>query len=141
MDGYKVRLAEAVELADLIKASDEDLELLNPGCVPEDEIQGWGSPSRTMVLTEGKKGAQMWTPAGEHIVHRDTAQGPIVDTVGAGDTFQAALLAWHWHQDAFARPLTSNDAQSLLAFATKAAGLNCMKAGCQPPRLSEVTTG
>ncbi len=138
LDRYRTRLAEAIELADLIKASDEDMELLKPGCVPEEDIQGWASPTRTVVLTEGKKGAQIWTPAGHHIAHRETAKGPIVDTVGAGDTFQAALLAWHWHRDAFGARLTPEDAQSLLAFATKAAGLNCMQAGCQPPRLAEV---
>ncbi len=138
LDRYRHRLAEAVQLADLIKASDEDLDLLNPGCIPEDEIQKWRTNTRTVVLTEGKRGAQIWTSLGDHMVHRETAQGPIVDTVGAGDTFQAALLAWHWHHAAFGKPLQADQAQSLLAFATKAAGLNCMKTGCQPPSLAEV---
>ena len=138
LDRYQHRLAEAVQLADLIKASDEDLDLLKPGCTPEDEIQNWRTDTRTVVLTEGKRGAQMWTASGDHVVHRKTASGSIVDTVGAGDTFQAALLAWHWHQAAFGQPLQADQAQSLLAFATKAAGLNCMKTGCQPPSLAEV---
>ena len=138
MDRYRSRLAEAIKLADLIKASDEDLELLTPGCNPEDEIQAWTSSKRTVVLTEGKRGAQIWTASGEHTTCRDTIKGPVVDTVGAGDTFQAALLAWHWHRDAFDAALTREDAGSLLAFATKAAGLNCMKPGCQPPRLAEL---
>ena len=68
----------------------------------------------------------------------DTANGPIVDTVGAGDTFQAALVAWLWHNDGFHRTLTRSEANQMLRFATKAASLNCTKAGCQPPTLAEV---
>ena len=93
-----------------------------------------------VVLTEGKNGAQAWTGPNDnnHFVCTDTSNGPIVDTVGAGDTFQAALIAWLWHHRGFHRPLDTKEAAHMLRFATKAASLNCTKSGCQPPSLSEV---
>ncbi len=137
-DRYRERVEEAVELADLIKTSDEDLELLSPGCAPEQQIQDWHTPNRTLILTEGSKGAQAWTGPGYHATCRDIGTAEIVDTVGAGDTFQAALLAWMWHRNAFQLPLDSDHAHALLQFATKAAVLNCTRKGCQPPTLREI---
>ena len=61
-----------------------------------------------------------------------------MDTVGAGDTFQAALLAWLWHNHGFHRKLSNHEATLMLRFANQAASLNCTKAGCQPPTLEEV---
>ncbi len=138
MARYKHRLSEAIELADLIKASDEDLSLLTPGCVPEEHIQAWKGTCRTVVLTEGAKGAQIWTSNGIHVAHRDSQPCTVVDTVGAGDTFQAALLAWFWHQGSFSTHLTQKQGQDLLAFANRAAALNCTKAGCDPPTFSQL---
>jgi len=138
MDRYRARLEEAIQLCDLIKASDEDLSLLEPGCIPSQQIQQWCSPTRIVVLTEGKEGARLWTQTGEQVVFPQKAGGPIVDTVGAGDTFQAALLSWLSHRHLFHSPLDQAQAHQLLAFANAAARLNCGKAGCQPPALAEL---
>ncbi|MEC9072295.1 MAG: PfkB family carbohydrate kinase, partial [Myxococcota bacterium] len=125
----------------LIKASDEDLALLYPGCEPAERIQGWRASHRSVVLTEGAKGTQLWDRGGTHVIHRETVAGPIVDTVGAGDTFQAALLAWFSRRGALGRPLATDEARDLLAFATRAAGLCCRQSGCQPPTLAAVLEG
>ena len=138
MDGYATRLEEAIALSDLIKASDEDLSLLEPNRNPAEHIQTWCAPGRTVVLTEGKAGAQLWTSSGVHAVFRDTPTGPIVDTVGAGDTFQAALLAWLSEHNAFRQALDPQMGHALLRFASHAAFLNCTQEGCQPPTLQQV---
>ena len=138
MAGYAKRLEEAIALSDLIKASDEDLSLLDPGCNPTEYIQTWCAPGRLVVLTEGKAGAQLWGSNGLHATFRDTPTGPIVDTVGAGDTFQAALLAWLSKHSAFSQVLRSETAHALLRFASHAAFLNCTQEGCQPPTLTQV---
>ncbi len=138
---YRNRLEEAVDLCHLLKASDEDLMLLEPNQDPTSTIQRWCTTTRMVVLTEGKKGAQAWMSPGDdadHFTCTDTAKGPIVDTVGAGDTFQAALVAWLWHNEGFHRTLARSEANHMLQFATKAASLNCTKAGCHPPTLAEV---
>ena len=139
MEAYRLRLEEAVQLADLVKASDEDMALLAPGCVPVEHIQRWCSPGRLVVLTEGALGAQCWTGAGVHVVCRPQHPVNVLDTVGAGDTFQAALLAWLAHRRRLGGALDKAEVGSLLAFATRAAGLNCTKVGCQPPTLAELT--
>ena len=133
MSAYCERLDEAVAMADWVKASDEDLAVLHPGIDPADAIQRWRGGGRTVVLTEGARGAQLWTAAGHHAVRPVAQVGTVVDTVGAGDTFQAAVLAWLWHADALRTPVTPAAADGLLAFATRAAALNCVRPGCQPP--------
>ena len=141
LPAYRERLEEAVELCHLLKASDEDLTLLAPNNTPADTIQRWCTAARLVVLTEGKNGAQAWMRDGDecgHIRCAATTHGPIVDTVGAGDTFQAALMAWLWHNQKLHRTLLDDEVEQMLRFASEAAFLNCTKAGCQPPALVEV---
>ena len=138
MEAYRARLIEALELSDIVKASDEDLEALYPGSDPLEVLASWRTDTRTTLLTQGAKGAQLWTPDGGHCLAQPSLQGAVVDTVGAGDTFQAALLAWLYHADALDRDLSRVEAQAMLEFAVCASGLTCQRAGCQPPRRQEV---
>jgi fructokinase len=66
----------------------------------------------------------------------------VVDTVGAGDTFQAALLTWLAEHDRLApgalRGLTSGDLSALLQFATAAAAITCSRRGADLPRRAEL---
>ena len=86
-----------------------------------------------VALTQGAKGAQLWTSDGHHAVQPVAQVGALVDTVGAGDTFQAAALAWLWHAHALRVAVTPSMASDLLVFANRAAAINCARAGCQPP--------
>lgn len=138
MESYRERLPEAIALSDLVKASDEDLELLEPGCDPSEVMASWRSDARTTLLTQGAKGAQLWTRDGGHVSASPLLQGAVVDTVGAGDTFQAALLAWRYHAQAITRDLSIAEAKDMLEFAVCASGLTCQRAGCQPPRRQQV---
>src|SRR5262249_61090013 len=66
----------------------------------------------------------------------------VVDTIGAGDTVQGALLAWlHRHgelsKDAVGS-LTARDWQAALAFAGAAAAITVSRAGAEPPRSAEM---
>lgn len=135
---YTERLEEAVELADWVKASDEDLTLLRPDTDPAETIQRWRGAHRTVVLTRGALGAQLWTPSGDCITHPAGTAHTVVDTVGAGDTYQAATLAWLWHRNSLRTPLTASSASHLMAFAAEAAAINCERPGCQPPTYEAV---
>ena len=81
-------------LATLVKISAEDLALLHPGTGAESfaaDLVGKGVS--LVVVTDGGDAAEGWTATGHHA----TAVPPkvtVIDTVGAGDTFQAALIAW-----------------------------------------------
>ena len=93
MDVWRARMAVLFPLADLVKISAEDLGLLARASAAEAlaaDLTGAGV--RLVVVTDGGEAATGWTSGGLHA----TATPPrvkVVDTVGAGDTFQAALLA------------------------------------------------
>ena len=75
----------------LLKVSEEDLGLLYPGTAPADLAREWlGRGVGCVVVTHGGEGASAWR-AGEQLRVEPVAV-TVVDTVGAGDTFQAALL-------------------------------------------------
>ncbi len=87
------RIAALMAASDVVKASDEDAAWLHPG-VPLDEVaRRWlASGPALVVLTRGGAGAWAWLADG---VRREVAPvpGPVVDTVGAGDSFMAGLLS------------------------------------------------
>ena len=66
----------------------------------------------------------------------------VIDTVGAGDTFQAALLTWLAEHDALsADGLDALDVQqmaALLRFGARAASITCSRRGADMPRRDEV---
>jgi fructokinase len=140
-DALRVRLHEALELSDLVKASDEDLRLLHPQAAPEVVLAEWRERHgiRLAILTQGRHGAIAWTHAGPVDCPGYELPGPVVDTVGAGDTFQGAFLAWLARHGQLRTVLSREALATMLKFATKAAGLNCMRTGCQPPTLRDVT--
>ena len=149
---YRANVLRALALADLVKASDEDLDVLQvPGTDALDKAQRLlaSVSAGMMALTLGAQGAVLLrkTPHGTLQVHGQEA-GPVqvVDTVGAGDSFLAGLLARliRLAQDAGCSPadmaqrLTSAEMGRLLAHALATATINVMRPGCQPPSWDEV---
>jgi len=134
---WRARVAELVKHADLIKVSDEDLHLLYPGQTPESVLQGWLQHRCQLVfLTRGGDGATVfsrqhgsWSAPAVKVV--------MADTVGAGDTFQAALIAWLTEQQLDSveglQQLTREQISSMLTFAIRAAALTCSKTGPDLP--------
>jgi fructokinase len=125
----------------LLKISDEDLHLLYPGLATEAAARHWlAHGACCVVITRGAHGALAFT------AHAHASAPPVavdvVDTVGAGDTFQAALLTWLAEHDALApEHLSSLDAHELaamLGFAARAAAITCSRRGADLPRRAEV---
>ncbi|TWD52350.1 carbohydrate kinase [Pseudomonas sp. SJZ131] len=137
IDLWRSRIAELVELADLIKVSDEDLSLLYPEQDPQRVIESWLTHRCQLVfLTRGGEGASVFSRAhGSWSV--PACSVTIADTVGAGDTFQAALITWLTEQqldsvDGVQR-LTREQIDAMLKFAVQAAALTCSKTGPDLP--------
>ncbi|WP_395607710.1 carbohydrate kinase [Pseudomonas sp. B22129] len=134
---WRERIAELVKHADLIKVSDEDLHLLYPNQSPQSVVQGWLQHRCQLVfLTRGGDGATVFSR------QHGTWSAPAVkvvmaDTVGAGDTFQAALIAWLTEQNldsvAGLQKLTREQIDAMLGFAIRAAALTCSKTGPDLP--------
>lgn len=126
----------------LLKISDEDLQLLHPGTTPQAFIdQAIGRGVELAVVTRGGEGALGATRSSEGQARARPVA--VVDTVGAGDTFQAALLAWLAERgglDARAlRALTDAELGAALQFAADAAAITCSRRGADMPRRAELT--
>jgi len=137
IDLWRNRIATLVELADLIKVSDEDLHLLYPGQDPAQVIEGWLQHRCQLVfLTRGGEGASVFSR-----VHGSwstpACEVKIADTVGAGDTFQAALITWLTEQQLDSvegvKQLGREQIDRMLKFAVQAAALTCSKTGPDLP--------
>ena len=128
--------------ADLVKLSEEDLGHLDPAADPDHVAAEWlDGGARIVVLTRGAEGAVLWT-ADYRVEHPGTAVD-VVDTVGAGDAFQAALLCrldetgrLTGRRDA--SPPTEAEGGRLLAFACEAAARSCTRRGADFPRRTEL---
>lgn len=130
-----------VPLTDIVKVSDEDLGLIHPGVPVEETARAWLSAGAGLVIvTRGEEGASAFAPGIEFSV--PGVKVAVEDTVGAGDTFQAALLAGLKQLGAVERnTLASLDGDSLkrlLSFAIGAAAITCSRRGADLPRRSEL---
>ncbi|MDM0058059.1 carbohydrate kinase family protein [Variovorax fucosicus] len=128
-------------LAHLVKVSDEDLGLLYPAETPEQVAARWLAGGTALVaITRGSKGSSAWTAAAQADAPAQPVQ--VIDTVGAGDTFQAALLTWLDEHDALTpaalAALDARQLEALLRFATQAAAITCSRRGANMPRRAEL---
>lgn len=133
-----------VALADLVKASDEDLAWLYPGVDPLEVARSWlqRGPS-AVVVTTGANGAFGVTRDGVTQVRGRTVD--VVDTVGAGDTFMSALI--HGLIDlgldsagsrAALQSIGVDSLTELLRFSARAAAVTVSRPGADPPLLREL---
>lgn len=139
---YLEGVRSLLPLADIVKASDEDLAPFAWAEEARDAARKAFAEmeSGMLVLTEGKGGALIHTAAG--VLERKAWPVPqVVDTVGAGDTFHASLLAALARNGAIDGPYEDVPAERLSAavdFACAAAAINVGRAGCNPPTREEV---
>ena len=135
---------QLIGLVDLVKASDEDLAALWPEAPEElvaEKILGRGAAA--FVLTRGEHGATWWSGEGRYDVA--SAEVEVVDTIGAGDTFGAAVVDALWTLGVVGAgagerlaDLTAEQVESVLARAVAAAAVAVSRPGADPPRSSEL---
>ena len=141
------RTESFVSLADVVKASDEDLAWLYPGVGPLDAARSWASMGPgVVVVTLGSRGAVAVTAQG--LARIPGLSVDVVDTVGAGDTFMAALIAGLidlGYRGSSARKRlhgTDEDSlRSLLSLSAQAAAVTVSRPGADPPRRDELAIG
>jgi fructokinase len=132
---------ELAALSDLVKLSDEDCEFLRPG-QSVDEIAAellTVDRTRCVVITRGGDGAIGITRDARVEVTAPAIE--VVDTVGAGDSFMAALIAGLHARGLLGATrlegLTSADLREVVDYAVKAAAITCTRHGADPPTASE----
>ena len=140
---YRTRLKAIFAVADIIKVSDEDLEWLIPG--PEDVMSKLAilqaGRQTAMILTCGKDGARALLPDGTDIAV-SVPPAVVVDTVGAGDTFNAGVLAslhseYNLNKASIAQ-LRAAQMTKALEFGAKVAAVTVTRAGANPPWHHEI---
>ncbi|MBT2438701.1 carbohydrate kinase [Streptomyces sp. ISL-36] len=121
---YRERFTAWLPYVSLLKLSEEDAAWL--GGTPAEWLQH--GPS-AVVLTRGEAGLTVFTPSYE--VSVPAVRVEVADTIGAGDTVNAALL--HGLADRPPASLDAGEWKDLLAYAARAAALTCTRAGAEPP--------
>lgn len=125
----------------LLKLSDEDLHRLHPGADEAECARRWLAQGPALVLvTHGAEGARAFSAQG--VLEVAPVPTRLVDTVGAGDTFQAALLTALAERGqltpAAVRAMPLDAWSGILAFAARAAAITCSRRGADLPRRAEL---
>lgn len=161
LDVWRKAFLRFASSADFIKASDEDIEALYGNATTlnsagrEDRFVSdcFGHGAQLVLITRGAEGVSGYNPDGSS-VHRPGIEVDVVDTVGAGDTIQAAMLHWlatEGHlaastsvqpgQGATEEPAALSGEVDLAAsidFAIRAAAITCGRSGADLPYRSEL---
>lgn len=130
-------------LSDIIKFSDEDLEWFGISGNHDELAAYWlGRGAKFVVVTKGAEGATGYTNSVKVSVPSERVK--VVDTVGAGDTFDAGILAALKHGDLLtkARVATLDEkvVRDALSLGAKAAAVTVSRAGANPPWAHELVS-
>jgi fructokinase len=159
-DAYRARFETWVKASDIVKISSADFDFIYPGAGLEQSVEKIFAPGSTaggirasaggtqvsgkprlVAVTLGAEGAMAILGSGLRVT-APVVNLPVIDTIGAGDTFHGALLAWLEKNGFMSRralsSLTEHDLREALAFANKAASIVCSRKGANPPTLAEL---
>ena len=132
------RVERVNSFSHIIKASDEDLEWLDPTRTPDQTAKDW-STNKLVLITKGSEGVDVYKN-GQMLFNVPSRKIKVVDTVGAGDTFTANLLAQlqennHLGENPTAKlmNINNNDLKEFVRVAGIAASITCERAGAEPP--------
>jgi fructokinase len=133
---HRARMERMLAMSDIVKLSDEDLEFFDEGGnFDAFAARLLAQGAKLVVMTRGGEGAVGIGSAGK--VEVPGQKVAVVDTVGAGDTVNAGILAWlskagKLNKAALAN-LTKDDIESALTLAVRAAAVTVSRAGANPP--------
>lgn len=138
---YRDRLERLLRRAHVVKVSDEDLGWLDPDEDPLAVGRAWLALGPTLVVvTRGPRGAVALTH--DAVVEVAGPDIDVADTVGAGDSFMSAALAWFAEGDRLEavrdRAPDRDELDRLLRWAIAAAAVTCGRIGADPPTRREL---
>ena len=141
-DVYRQRIKNLMTEVDILKLSDEDLLwLFNDSADETNALAELEAIARAeiLIVTKGSQGSAIFHEKKWHEITSHPVE-KLSDTVGAGDTFMASVLAWVMKKEKLNELalLELNEKKELLNYAARAAALNCEKQGCNPPWENEL---
>ncbi|MFE2492863.1 carbohydrate kinase [Streptomyces scopuliridis] len=129
------RLRELCELAQVVKASDEDVERLWPDTDPDETCRRLAGEGRLVILTRGAKGSTAYAGSAEP-VSVPAVPVEVVNTIGAGDAFMAGVLTWlsadGAHREGGVAGLSRDRVEEMLVLASRVAASVVAQTGTEP---------
>ena len=138
---YRARIEGMLAVADIIKVSDEDLTwLFGEGDMMDHAKKLISNGAKLVCITEGAKGSYGITA--ENVVFVEAQKATVVDTVGAGDTFNAGVLASLQSAGKLTKAavaeLDEETIRTALSLGNRAAAVTVSRAGANPPWSNEL---
>ena len=141
-DSFLYHCDQIIEKATLCRLSIEDAQYMyntkNPNIIADIVLD---KGAKLVAVTLGDKGALLADDS-TRVTSEFELPSKISDTVGAGDTFMAALLTWLRNNSLLdnhnVNALGENQLTEACTFACAAAAINCTRPGCSPPTLDEI---
>jgi len=133
---HRVRINQMIAMADIIKVSDEDLDWIAHGKPKQDLLDEWLKGGASVVLlTKGAEGVTAYLQSGSISIPALNVE--VVDTIGAGDTFNAGFLSGLRKSNLLTKNnlkgVTSAQIKPALELAAKVAAFTVSKIGANPP--------
>ncbi len=135
-EAHKARMLRMVAMSDILKLSDEDLKWFDEEGSHDELVGRWLQRGpKLVVITKGAEGADGYTSHGKVFVPGEKVT--VVDTVGAGDTFDAGVLASlkinNLLTKAHVARLSEDAVRDALTLGAQAAAVTVSRAGANPP--------
>ena len=140
-DAHMGRIRRMAAMSDIVKFSDEDLAWFGLEGDEDALARHWlHHGAKLVVVTRGAEGAVGYTADDKVVVPSERVA--VVDTVGAGDTFDAGVLASLKMQNLLTKQqiakLSQDQIANVLALGAKAAAVTVSRAGANPPWAKEI---
>jgi fructokinase len=137
VSSYRERLAGLLSSSHVVKASDEDLEVLYPGQSSRAVADKWLSIGPSLVvIPEGRLGAMALHQSGAH-AQCAPPEVKVADTIGAGDAFTSGLLAYFAQagilSPAGVQRMAEGQLRAAVEQAVAAGAYTCTRPGADPP--------
>lgn len=135
---YRQHFSNWVSLVDILRLSQADFEYLYPRRNIQDLLPEWFQAGlRLVILTRGEYGSSAYLPGGIE-AFAPAPKVEVEDTVGAGDSFFSAALAYLYDHGMLSNrssisKINEEELHACLNYAAKAAAINCTRKGANPP--------
>lgn len=140
--GHRARILRMLAMSDIVKVSDEDLVWIYPDMALENAVRKIVELGASIVLlTKGAEGVTAFTADSQFDVASEKVE--VVDTIGAGDTFNAGLLSGLkkigcLNKNAL-KTIDEEKLTSAIKLANKVAAITVSRAGANPPWAKELS--
>jgi fructokinase len=143
-DQVRARVTRIASISDVVKVSHEDLKWIDPTQPPEEIAHQWITlGAKVVVITKAENGVSLLLPSGESI-SLSAEKIELVDTIGAGDTFAAALLTQLLERGYLTKKGVRPDIdlaqwKEILKNCLLTSAITCSRKGANPPYRAELS--